>query len=132
VSRRIALAAATILLVGTTAGPGATTVGTRLAIVLYPRGDASGGARRFTLQCDPAGGTVPAPPRACRALTRLRAPFAPVLPTAICTQIAGGPQQAAVSGRLRGRAVRARLSLRNGCEIERWRRLAAVVPGFAL
>jgi len=111
---------------------GATSAPTLLSITVYPKGIGHPGARHYTLRCGPAGGTVPNPARACRVLARLAHPFAPVPPRTICSDIALGPQEATVTGRLWGVRVGARLTLRNGCEIDRWRRLASVVPGFPL
>jgi hypothetical protein len=48
----------------------------------------------------------------------------------ICSTISLGPQVALVSGRLRGARVSARLTVRNSCQIQRWRALRDVVPGF--
>lgn len=103
---------------------------TRLAITVWPRGTTDPLVRHYRLGCDPAAGTVPQPARACRALARLAAPFAPVPPHTVCAQITLGPQEAVVTGLLRGRSVRTRLTLRDSCEIERWRRVSLVVPGF--
>jgi hypothetical protein len=111
--------------------PGAASGGrTGLAIALYPQGVPAGAVERYRLSCAPARGTVPRPGRACLVLARLAAPFAPVPRDEICTQIALGPQEAIVTGTVAGRRVYARLRLSDGCQIERWRRLAAVVPGF--
>ena len=103
---------------------------TKLAIDVYAKGVAAGGARHYALRCGPAMGTVPRPGKACLVLSRLRDPFAPVPKDEICTQIALGPQEAIVAGTVAGRRVYARLRLNDGCQIERWRRVAAVVPGF--
>jgi hypothetical protein len=113
------------------AGSAAAATGpTKLTIALYPQGIAAGVVRHYTLSCAPARGTVPFPGRACLALARLTAPFAPVPKDEICTQISLGPQEAIVSGTVAGQHVYARLRLNDGCQIERWRRVAAVVPGF--
>jgi hypothetical protein len=42
----------------------------------------------------------------------------------VCTQIYGGPQEALVTGTVRGDRVWVRFSRRDGCEIDRWNRLA--------
>jgi hypothetical protein len=120
---------ALVLALALALAPGSTAQ-TRLAIALYPQGIAAGVVRRYSLACGPAGGTVPRPGRACLVLSRLAAPFAPVPTGEICTQIALGPQEAVVAGTVAGRHVYARLRLTDGCQIERWRRAAAVVPGF--
>jgi hypothetical protein len=46
--------------------------------------------------------------------------FDPVSKRMACTDIYGGPQTATVTGTLRGKAVSARFSRRNGCEVSRW------------
>ncbi len=58
---------------------------------------------RYTLTCDPPGGTLPDARGACERLTAAAAAFAPVPPVAVCTQIYGGPEEAAVNGVHRGR-----------------------------
>jgi hypothetical protein len=110
---------------------GSTHAGTRLSITDYPGGIGKPpAARRFSLRCGPAGGTVPNPARACRVLARLQHPFASVPAHTICSDLALGPQEAEVVGRLRGQSIRARLDVRDSCEIARWQRVAAVVPGL--
>jgi hypothetical protein len=44
-----------------------------------------------------------------------------------CTELYGGPQTATVEGTLRGRAVDARFSRVNGCEIARWTAATAIL-----
>jgi hypothetical protein len=51
----------------------------------------------------------------------------PVPPDVACTQIYGGPEEARIAGTVRGKAVDAMLSRNNGCEIDRWDRLASVL-----
>jgi Subtilisin inhibitor-like len=111
-------------------GSVSTSPPTRLSISVYPHGRAAAEVRWYQLRCQPAAGTVADPVRACRTLVRLARPFAPVPAGTVCTQIALGPQEAIVTGVAKGRRIWARLRLGNGCEIARWRRLAAVVPGF--
>lgn len=130
---RIAIPAAAAALTLVLAAACATASGsqaTRLSIAFYPHGRTSSLVHRYRLGCNPAGGTVPKPGRACRALMRLRHPFAPIPRGEICAQIALGPQEAIVTGQLHGDPVSAHLSLRNSCQIARWHRLADVVPGF--
>jgi hypothetical protein len=89
------------------------------------------GTRTFRLRCDPPGGNHPDPEAACRALTRMDDPFAPVPPDVACTEIYGGTQTATVSGTFRADPVDARFSRADGCQIGRWdRHLALLVePG---
>jgi Subtilisin inhibitor-like len=105
-------------------------VSAALAIAVYPDGVGRQPVHRYTLRCDPAAGTVPNPGRACRTLAALQNPFAPIPADAACTQIAGGPQEARVVGRVGDAKIWVRLGLRNGCEIDRWQRVSAIVPGF--
>jgi hypothetical protein len=99
---------------------------TSLHISLSNTGDLM--AKTYTLRCNPAGGTLPQPARACRRLARLQAPFAPTPKGTACTQIYGGPQIAFVTGRFRGRSVRAHFNRKNGCEIDRWNRVGFLFP----
>jgi hypothetical protein len=107
------------------AGSASTAAGTSLTIVFWADGPDASEPRRFTLRCQPVGGTLARPAAACRRLAAGgRALFAPVPPDAICTEIYGGPQTARVVGRLAGRRVWARFSRTNGCHIARWDRLS--------
>jgi hypothetical protein len=107
----------------------AATGPTRLRIAVWPKGRAATHVHRYALTCAPARGTVPHPARACRLLRRLGTDaFAPTPPATVCTEIYGGRAQARVRGLVGGRAVDARFSLSNGCEIARWNRVRAVVP----
>jgi hypothetical protein len=103
---------------------------TRLAITVYPREVGQPRTLRYRLACDSPRGTVPHPAHACRVLARLAHPFAPVQRGRICSDIMLGPQQAFVTGVLRGQRVNAHLTVRGSCEIDRWRAVRAVVPGF--
>jgi len=100
----------------------AAVVATALTIAVSP---GNGGAtRHWTLHCGPAGGTLPRATDACARLARLGAPFAPVPPGTMCTQIYGGPQIARVRGTFRGHTVQATFNRRGGCEIARWNRVS--------
>jgi hypothetical protein len=84
---------------------------------------------RWTLECDPASGTHPRRVAACRELARLGwRVFRPVPKDMACTQVYGGPQVAIVSGRVNGRAVWARFSRADGCQISRWARVPSLLP----
>jgi hypothetical protein len=103
--------------------PGASSgaaPGTSLGISVWQEGRANGDALRFTLRCNPTGGTLPRAARACAALSRLQQPFRPVPADAICTQQYGGPAEAFVVGRFEGRRIWTRFNRRDGCHISRW------------
>jgi hypothetical protein len=122
------LVAAALFSTGVSSG---ATPATSLSIAVYPDGLAQpASAERYTLRCGPAAGTVPQPMVACRTLAGLVHPFAPTPRGTFCTDIAIGPQQATVKGRVRGTPVNATLRAQGGCEINRWRRVRTVVPGF--
>lgn len=97
---------------------------TSLHITVWPNGEGNPGKRVYTLRCAPVGGTLPHPASACTKLMRVQRPFAPVPKNTACTQIYGGPQIATVTGTFRGEPVAAEFSRTNGCEIERWDRVA--------
>jgi hypothetical protein len=125
-----AVTALGLLLLSTAAAPaGSATPATRLAIAVYPNGVGTSPVTRYLLECGPPGGTVLRPLRACTLLARLAAPFASVPPRTMCAQVIAGPQEAVVTGVLRGRRIEAHLSLSSSCETARWRRIAAAVPG---
>ena len=94
--------------------------------------DGSGGKRAQAAQivCEQGMETSPCPEVA--ALTA--ADLAPVPTGMACTEIYGGPDTATISGTLHGEAVNATLRRSNGCEIERFNRVArlleAVFPGY--
>lgn len=83
---------------------------------------------RWTLTCDPTGGTHPDATAACRDLDRAAEPFAPIPADAVCTEIYGGPQTAVVRGTHHGERVDLELSRVNGCFIDQWERLGALLP----
>src|SRR5438552_5107078 len=97
---RLAIALLTVAVFSTGSCYAATTSPTLLSITVYPNGIGHSGARHYRLRCDPAAGTVPRPARACRVLARHAHPFAPVPPRTICSDIALGPQEATITGRL--------------------------------
>lgn len=99
---------------------------TALTITFWPEGR-SGDAFEAELTCDPDGGTHPAPAEACKALRFNADALAPLPPDSICTQIYGGAQEAEISGTLDGEQIDATFSRQNGCEIDRWDRLASVI-----
>jgi hypothetical protein len=102
---------------------------TSLNITVWPDGQGKGPKRVYTLRCNPVGGTLPKRAAACTKLAKLRRPFAPVPKDVACTQIYGGPQEALVTGRLRGYPVRATFNRQNGCEISRWNRVRFLFLG---
>lgn len=96
-----------------------------LAVAFWPDERDADTVRRWTLRCNPVGGTLPTRTVACRRLARLDArAFAPVPDGALCTQLYGGPQKAVVKGTLGERRIWASFRRRDGCEIDRWQRFS--------
>lgn len=107
---------------------GSATSQTSLTVSFWPQGRDDGSPKRWTLRCNPAGGTHPNAARACARLASLERPFAPVPPDTACTQLYGGPQEALVTGTYRGRRVWTRFNRRDGCQIARWNRHVPLLP----
>ena len=101
---------------------------TSLHIAVWPNGKGQPPKRSYTLTCAPVRGTLPHRVAACRRLAQLRTPFAGVPKNMACTEIYGGPQEAFVTGRFRGALVHVRFNRRDGCQIERWNRVAFLFP----
>jgi hypothetical protein len=99
---------------------------TELTITFWPAGR-DGKSIEATLTCDPAGGTYPDAEAGCAALAADREALAPVAPDLACTMIFGGPEQATVVGVLDGQQVDAAFERSNGCELDRWDRMAALL-----
>lgn len=93
--------------------------GTSLKITVWPDGRTPA-SYTTTLRCAPPAGTLPRAGDACRRLSAMRDPFAPVPRDAVCTMIFGGPQRALVTGTYRGRRVWTRFDRSDGCRIARW------------
>jgi hypothetical protein len=78
----------------------------------------------WTLRCNPSGGSLPQPKRACERIASGAKLFAPVPRGIACTQIYGGPQKARVVGTVLGMRVWATFTRTDGCQIGRWQRLS--------
>lgn len=107
---------------------------TALTVTYWEQGVGMSEPVRWTLRCNPARGTLARPRVACRRLaTAGPRILAQVSSGTVCTQIYGGPQQARVAGRVRGKPVRALFSRQDGCQISRWNALSPwlLPPGGA-
>jgi len=123
-----------LLLLAASAGCGSSSeaapaAATDLRITVWPQGEGKAPTRKYTLRCNPAGGTLPNARRACERLLALRAAFAPVPRDTACTEIFGGPHEAIVTGTFRGRTVKARFERTDGCQISRWDKHRFLFPG---
>jgi|SRR5215207_6825622 len=96
---------------------------TRLVVSVDPDGRGPEPAKETRLSC-----STPRESTACAEASALEpSDIEPVDPTTACTQLFGGPETARLLGRVRGRAVDARFSRSNGCEIERWDNVAELL-----
>jgi hypothetical protein len=86
----------------------------------------------WRLQCGPPSGTLPEAATACERLSALEDPWSPVPPDAACTQLYGGAHVLTVRGTFGGEPVDARFTRINGCEIERFDRIAEALGIGAL
>jgi hypothetical protein len=111
------------LTIGDEARPGPAV---EVAVTVWPNGK-DGPSREATLMCDPVGGTHPSAEKACAALAADPAALEPVPADQACTMIFGGPEQATVVGVVRGEEVDAAFDRSNGCELDRWDRMAGLL-----
>ena len=106
----------------TSAGADSAAVRLVIEVTSYP------GAKpqRWTLRCDPVGGTHPDPRTACRVLEHAKNPFAPARPSMMCPPPPSSPT-ATIKGTWFGHPVDATYT-QNGCGLSRWRRMRPVFP----
>ncbi|WP_158220892.1 SSI family serine proteinase inhibitor [Kineosporia sp. R_H_3] len=82
----------------------------------------------WTLTCDPAGGSHPAPAVACGVLGANGAKALKASTSATCAEQYGGPQKALVTGTWRGAPVKSQFTLENACEVGRWTAMIGLLP----
>ena len=99
---------------------------TSVEVTVWPAGQDGGEPTTAVLECEPTGGDHPNPEGACAALLAEEDALQPVPGDVACTQIYGGDEEARIAGTMRGNAVDSMFSRNNGCEIDRWDRLAPV------
>jgi hypothetical protein len=81
---------------------------------------------RWTLTCDPAGGTHPHAAQACAALTALKDPFAPIRKGLECPMILASSRRVTFAGTWFGAKVD-RTIVDGGCDLANWSKLGPVV-----
>jgi hypothetical protein len=101
---------------GSDSGSGAT----ELSVKLDPDGPGGQEAMTESIVCE-AG----ADDSVCASLTA--EDMAPVPPDTACTEIYGGPDEATLEGTIAGEPVSAAFTRANGCEIERFDRIAPLL-----
>lgn len=114
-----------VVLVACSTASGGSASETALRIAYWQDGQRPKPNAVWTLRCDPPGGTLARPARACGRLDAGGASlFAPLPKNVACTEIYGGPQKARVVGQVDGRRVWATFTRTNGCNIDRWQRVS--------
>jgi hypothetical protein len=102
-----------------------TSMSTSLRVTYWKETAKPPATATWTLRCNPPGGSLPRPARACRRLSSGGPTlFAPTPRGIACTQIYGGPQKARVVGTVRGTRVWATFTRTDGCQIARWQRIS--------
>ncbi len=102
--------------------PGNDTLA-QLVITVDDDGEGGAPARELKLDC-----AEPTDSQACGAVAGVSArDLAPTPPDTACTQIFGGPETATIKGTIRGEPVDATFSRSDGCEVERWKRVEALL-----
>ncbi len=89
----------------------------------------SSGTQKWTLKCNPAGGTMKNAKMACVKLAQVTSPFAKPSNSEMCAQIYESAEVATVSGTWNGKKVYARFSKSDGCEQKRWKYLSYLLQG---
>ena len=96
---------------------------TALTVRLDPDGKGPEPAKEAEVRCASAAESA-----VCTRASALEpADVAPVDADTACTQQFGGPETGSVRGQVRGKAVDARFSRTNGCEIARWEKVAPLL-----
>ena len=97
-------------------------------VVTYKETPASP-AQKWTLKCNPAGGTMKNSKTVCGKLTLIPSAFTKPSRTEMCAQIFESAEVATVSGTWNGKKVFARFSKSDGCEQKRWKDIAFLIQG---
>jgi hypothetical protein len=106
------------------ATPSAAAAKVSLLIEVTPRPGAK--AERWTLRCEPTGGTHPDAAGACHQLLTATRPFAPLPHGIMCPMIITGQQTAFIKGTWFGSRVDETFSQLSGCAALRWKELGQV------
>jgi Subtilisin inhibitor-like len=106
------------------ATPSAAAAKVSLLVEVTPRPGAR--AERWTLRCEPTGGTHPDAAAACHQLLTTTRPFAPMPHGIMCPMIITGQQTAVIRGKWFGSEVDETFSQLSGCAALRWKELGQV------
>lgn len=111
------------------APPFAANAASKTSLVVTYKESASSTAQKWTLKCNPAGGSMRNAKMACAKLAQAISPFAKPSNSEMCAQIYESAEVATVSGTWNGKKVYARFSKSDGCEQKRWKDLTYLLQG---
>jgi hypothetical protein len=100
----------------------------KVSLTVVVRAHPGAKPQRWTLTCDPVGGTHPHAQAACRQLLAAKNPFAPIPRGIMCPMIPAGlqPATAKVTGTFFGKPVDGTFSRQSPCAASRWAELGVV------
>lgn len=125
--RRLLCATALFAVLATPGDAAAAT--TNLRIAYWPKAKTGAPSGSWRIRCNPSGGTIPNPARACTRLGSLHDPFGFPAGNLACDSSFGGvPGVATVDGVFRGRRIKLRLTRQGNCDVEVWNRVAFLIP----
>ena len=105
--------------------PSASAPAAKVSLTVVVKASPGATPKRWTLRCDPTGGTHPDAKAACHQLLAAKNPFTPIPRGIMCPMIAAGPQRATISGIFFGEHVASNFS-QTGCEATKWSELGDV------
>jgi hypothetical protein len=106
-------------------GSTASAHAARVSLTIGVTGEPGAKPERWTLRCDPAGGTHPDPQSACNVLLHAKSPFAAVPGHVMCPMIPAGTKTAVVKGTWFGKHIDTSFN-RSACGMLRWRKVGQI------
>jgi len=102
-----------------------TRPASKVSLVIQEKARPGARAERWTLRCDPVGGTHPNAAAACHALLHAKHPFAPLPAHIMCPMIVAGTKTAHIIGNWFGKHIDSTFNQR-GCGNMRWTKIGQV------
>jgi hypothetical protein len=106
-------------------GSAASAHAARVSLTIGVTGEPGATPERWTLRCDPAGGTHPDPQAACNVLLHAKSPFAAVPSHLMCPMIPADTKTAVVKGTWFGKHIDTSFN-RSACGMLRWRKVGQI------
>jgi Subtilisin inhibitor-like len=103
-----------------------TTAASKINLHITVTDGTTGPVKRWTLRCDPPGGTHPNPAAACRILLSVKNPFGPSSSVKMmCPMILASARRAVITGTYNGHRVNEQI-VDGGCDQLRWGKLKGI------